>query len=268
VVQNDFNVLKAYEDYTIHKFTYSELEEKYGKSAKTLRRYFDKLNLAELKSDLGDKKEISLVFDASHFKREFCLFLFRSESKNIHYDFKDSEKIIYYEDCLKEISRKYKLSSFTIDGKRGVIQLLERMFPDAPIQLCQFHLIKNVLKYTTRKPKTECGKELRKLILELKASLEESFTNKYFKLKEKYKNFLKERNESGKFVHGRLRSAFNSIKTQLPYLFTYEKLPALKIEKTTNSCDGYFSHLKSKVNIHRGISTRRKIQMIIKLLSS
>ncbi len=34
----------------------------------------------------------------------------------------------------------------------------------------------------TRKPKTECGKELRKLILELKTSLEKDFTNKYIKL--------------------------------------------------------------------------------------
>lgn len=221
-----------------------------------------------MKGNSDDKKEINLVFDASYFKREFCLFLFRSEGKNIHYDFKDSERITYYENCLKEISQKYGLSSFTIDGRKGVIQLLKRMFPAVLIQLCQFHLIKNILKHTTRKPKTECGKELKKLILELKTLTEDSFTNKYMNLKEKYKDFLLKRNESGKFVHRRLRSAFNSIKTQLPYLFTFEKFSALKIEKTTNSCDGYFSHLKSKVNIHRGITTKRKIQLIIKLLSS
>jgi hypothetical protein len=111
-------------------------------------------------------------------------------------------------------------------------------------------------------------KRIKKLILELKTSSEERFTNKYIKLKEKHKEFLNEKNETEKFVHGRLRSAFNSIKTQLPYIFTFERFPGLKIEKTTNSCDGYFSHLKSKVNIHRGITTRRKIQLIIKLLSS
>ncbi len=109
------------------------MEEKYRKSRKTLRRHFDNLDLAELKSDLGDKREINLVFDASHLKREFCLFLFRRVGKNIHYDFKDSEKIIHYEDCVKEISQKYRLSSFTIDGRKGVIQLLERMFPSVPI---------------------------------------------------------------------------------------------------------------------------------------
>lgn len=221
-----------------------------------------------MNNDLDDKKEMSLVFDASHFKKEFCLFLFRSNGENIHCDFQSSEKIIYYEQALNHIKGKYKILSFTIDGRKGVIQLLENMFPSVPIQLCRFHLVQNISRYTTKRPKTECGKELRKLVLKLKKSSEESFTNKYNQLRGKYEEFLKERNESGEFKHKRLRSGFNAIKRQLPYLFTFEKFPELEIEKTTNSCDGYFSHLKSKVNIHRGISTRRKIQMIIKLLSS
>jgi transposase-like protein len=170
--------------------------------------------------------------------------------------------------ALKEIKKTYIPLSFTIDGRQGVIQLLENMFPSVPIQLCHFHLVQNISRYTTKRPKTRCGKELRELVLELKASSEEKFTKKYNELKERYKEFLKERNESGEFKHKRLRSAFNAIKRQLPYHFTFEKFPDLRIEKTTNSCDGYFSHLKAKVNIHRGISTRRKIQMIIKLLSS
>lgn len=226
------------------------------------------MNLPELKNDSIDQKEINIVFDASHFKREFCLFLFRSNSTNVYHDFQSSEKIIYYELALKEIQKTYIPLSFTIDGRQGVIQLLENMFPSVPIQLCHFHLVQNISRYTTKRPKTGCGKELRELVLRLKQSSEEEFTKKYNELKERYKEFLKERNESGEFKHKRLRSAFNTIKRQLPYLYTFEKFPHLKIEKTTNSCDGYFSHLKAKVNIHRGISTRRKIQMIIKLLSS
>lgn len=224
--------------------------------------------MPELKKNSSRETLNNLVFDASHFKRKFCLFLFRSGETNIHYDVQKSEKIEHYEQALKEIRLKHKVLSFTIDGRRGVIQLLGKMFPNVPIQLCQFHLIMNIQRCTTKRPKTECGKELRKLISILKVSTEEDFTGKYNQLKEKYKEYLKERNEVGKFKHKRLRSAFNAIKNQLPYIFTFEKFPQLEIEKTTNSCDGYFSHLKGKVNIHRGISTRRKIQMIIKLLSS
>jgi hypothetical protein len=113
------------------------------------------LCLAELKDDFKNKEKINLVFDASHFKREFCLFLFRSCKRNVHYDFKDSEKIVYYEEALKGLSQKYQFLSFTIDGRRGVIQLLENLFPSVPIQLCQFHQVKTILKYTTKRPKTE-----------------------------------------------------------------------------------------------------------------
>jgi transposase-like protein len=225
------------------------------------------LSLAELKNDFQDKEKINLVFDACHFKREFCLFLFRSSKRNVHYDFKDSEKIIHYEQALKEISQRHEFSSFTIDGRRGVIQLLESLFPSVPIHLCHFHQVKTILKYTTKRPKTECGRELKDLIMSLKSSSKEDFTKRYNTLKEKYKEFLKEKNEAGQYSHRRLRSAFRSIKTNLPYLFTFQDFPNIQIEKTTNSCDGYFSHLKAKVNIHRGISSRRKIQLIIQLLS-
>lgn len=225
------------------------------------------MSLSELKIDFKDKEKINLVFDACHFKREFCLFLFRSRKRNIHYDFKDSEKIIHYEQALKVINQRYEFSSFTIDGRRGVVQLLGSLFPFVPIQLCHFHQVKTILKYTTKRPKTECGRELKDLIMSLKSSVKEDFIKQYDSLKEKYKEFLKEKNEAGEFKHRRLRSAFRSIKTNLPYLFTFQNFQHLQIEKTTNSCDGYFSHLKAKVNIHRGISSRRKIQLIIKLLS-
>ena len=58
--------------------------------------------------------------------------------------------------------------AFVIDGRRGVRQLLLKMFPNAPIQLCQFHAVQTVTKYLTKKPKLEAGKQLRKIALELK----------------------------------------------------------------------------------------------------
>lgn len=213
-------------------------------------------------------KKIGLVFDGVYFGEDFVVLVFRSLGTNLHWLFRESEKIAYYEEALNELSRKYKFLSFTIDGRQGIVQLLEKLFPETPIQLCQFHQVKTVLKYTTRKPKTECGKELKELILELKSSSKAEFMSKYSQLRTKYAEFLKERNETGEFKHKRLRSAFQSIKRNLPYLFTFEDFPNLKIEKTTNSCDGYFSQLKSKVRLHSGINTRRKIQMINKLLSS
>lgn len=81
-------------------------------------------------------------------------------------------------------------------------------------------------------------------------------------LREEYAEFLKERNEQGQFRHRRLRSAFRSLKTNLPYLFTYKLFPELNIPNTTNSCDGSFAHWKQKVKIHRGLKTERRNKMV------
>ncbi len=86
-------------------------------------------------------------------------------------------------------------------------------------------------------------------------------------LENKFKDFLKEKNENGRWKHGRLRSAIRSLKDNLEYLFTQERYPELNIPNTTNSCEGSFGHWKSKVKLHRGISTERRKQMISKFLS-
>ena len=83
---------------------------------------------------------------------------------------------------------------------------------------------------------------------------------------EKYSDFLKERNENKQFKHKQLRSAFRSLKTNMPYLFTYKNFPELNIPNTTNSCDGSFAHWKQKLKIHRGLTKPRRNKMIDFLL--
>ena len=59
-----------------------------------------------------------------------------------------------------------------VDGRRGMI----KVFNDIPLQICQFHQMKNVTKYITRKPETQAGKELRTIMLTLTKSTEAEFT--------------------------------------------------------------------------------------------
>ncbi|MFH1298699.1 MAG: hypothetical protein ABII07_02635, partial [Patescibacteria group bacterium] len=58
------------------------------------------------------------------------------------------------------------------------------------------------------------------------------------------------------------------LRTNLPYLFTYQNKPILKMPNTTNHCDGLFSHIKQKVLIHRGISKQRRKKMIDYMLEN
>jgi hypothetical protein len=52
------------------------------------------------------------------------------------------------------------------------------------------------------------------------------------------------------------RSAYRSLRLNLPYLFTYEKYPELNIPNTTNSFDGCFAYLKQLVRVHRGVKKK------------
>jgi len=54
-----------------------------------------------------------------------------------------------------------------------------------------------------------------------------------------------------------MRSAYNSLKKNLPFLYTYQKYPELNIPNTTNSLDGYWSRLKNLLSAHRGKSKER-----------
>jgi len=139
-------------------------------------------------------------------------------------------------------------------------------YPSIPIQLCQFHQAQIVRRYTTNNPKTACGRALKELMVHLTQTNEEVFTSLLETLHEIYSDFLKERNDQGQFKHRRLRSAFRSLKSNLPYLFAYKKYPELGIPNTTNTCDGSFAHWKQKVKIHRGLRKKRRNQMINYLL--
>lgn len=62
------------------------------------------------------------------------------------------------------------------------------------------------------------------------------------------------------------RSAYLSLKNNLPFLFTYQKCPELKIPNATNSLDGMFTQLKAKLSVHRGLRKDRRYKMISEIL--
>ena len=59
-------------------------------------------------------------------------------------------------------------------------------------------------------------------------------------------------------MHKKLRSAYRSLKTNLPWLFTCYDNPNLNMPNTTNAIDGHFADLKNKLRNHNGLSIERK----------
>ncbi len=207
------------------------------------------------------------MFDGTYFGRNNGWLVFRADRKNIHAIKIKSERIDIIQEELRFLEKHgYEFKSFIIDGRRGVCKMLKMIYPLTPVQFCQFHQKMIIRRYITNSPELKCSKELKALVNEMTNMEEESFRNELKSLQKKYNIFLKERNESGEFMHKRLRSAFRSLRTNLPYLFTYKKFPNLNIPNTTNSIESSFSHWKPKVKIHRGLKADRKEKMILFLI--
>jgi len=137
--------------------------------------------------------------------------------------------------------------------------------------MCHYHQKAIINRYLTTKPKLEASIELRKITHSLCQTNKLEFTKILNAWHQKWSIFLKERtvNEETKkwfYTHRRIRSAYRSLKINLPYLFTYKEYPELNIPNTTNSLDGYFSHLKELVKIHRGITKQLKLKIIDEIL--
>lgn len=210
--------------------------------------------------------------DATFFSRKDGVLVFRSNSKNIIWKHIESEKVEHYKELLLKLQKEsFSFKSFTIDGRKGVKEMLNLLFPGVPVQYCQFHQLQIITRYLTKNPKLDAGIELKQIAKTLTKTSKKVFTNSLEIWYLKWETFLKEKSKSTKtgkeyYTHKKIRSAYFSLKRNLPYLFVFEEFPELKIPKTTNSCDGSFAHWKSKVKLHRGLTKERKRKMIDYLL--
>jgi len=211
------------------------------------------------------------MMDTSYFGSELGLMLFRDHysKTNLYWKFVKTENIFQYKSgiaLLQEVG--YKINAIVCDGKRGLLQA----FTDIPVQMCQFHQVAIVRRYITRRPKLEAAIELKKITAILTHTDKESFKGLLTEYESKWKSFLNEKTTDEQtckwhYTHKRLRSALRSLKTNLPYLFTWYDYMKLGIPNTTNSLEGTFSNLKTKVRVHSGLKMNRKIKLINQLLS-
>lgn len=215
-----------------------------------------------------------LILDATFFGRGYGILLARSPEKVLYWQEIASESMNEYGKLLNQLeAMNYRFSGFVIDGRRGVRQLLERRYSGIPIQVCQFHQIQTIKRYIPQKAKTEAARALRRIALNMKNTCEIEFREALAAWYVKYGAFLREKSlvegtNKWRYTHKRLRSAYRSLQTNLPYLFSFQYKPILQIPNTTNHCDGLFAHIKQKVLIHRGISKQRRKKMIDYLLEN
>lgn len=251
-----------YKQWLFGRRTLSEIAEKLGISLPTLRQKFDALPpVPNIK--LPHNNPVNLLIDATFFGREYGYLCFHDGNRIIHFQEISAESLAELDAGLDAlIAVGYRFKSFTLDGKRGFIRRLKARFPRAPVQMCHFHQKAIIRRYITNNPQTPCGMALKELMTRFGEQEPQEWIDALFALQEEYKAFLAEKNENGKYVHRRIRSAFRSLRTNLPYLFVYAEVPSAQIPQTTNRLEGLFSHLKEKIRLHRGLSENRKKKAI------
>ena len=211
------------------------------------------------------------MMDTCYFGRNFGVMVFRDhyQKVNIYWKFVKHETISDYVSGINYIREKgWKILGIVCDGKRGMFS----SFGDIAVQMCQYHQVAIVTRYITKKPRLEAGIELKELTLFLTKTDKESFTGGLDQWHTKWKNFLSEKTinpETGRwhYTHKRIRSAYRSLKYNLPYLFTWYDNMELKIPNTNNSLEGIFSNLKTKLRVHSGLKQKRKIKLINEILT-
>ena len=254
---------RIWKKYVWGKQTLAQLAKEYGRSIPWVQKMLDSHILPPIKIN---PQALVLLADVTFFGRGYGILVFRSQllKKNIYWKEIIHETPEVYREARKELeSQGFTFKSIVLDGKRGV----REVFSDIPVQMCQFHQTAILKRYLTSRPKTEAGKELRAIGLALTILTEKDFKIVLEEWFGRWKDFIKEKTfaPDGKhwnYTHRRMRSAYRSLNVNMPFLFTHQRYPELKIPNTTNSIDGFFGKTKTLLQVHRGLTQERRYKII------
>lgn len=204
--------------------------------------------------------------DTTYWGNNFGVMVFKdsiTKENLLKYYVKYETNALYKKGIMELESKGFEVLAIVCDGRRGLIGL----FSSIPVQMCQFHQAAIIRRYITKKPRLPASIELKEVVSMMKQTDKESFEGALKLWYEKWKAFLDERtiNENtnkSHYTHKRLRSAYRSLKTNLPWLFTWYDNIQFDIPNTTNAIEGNFADLKNKLRNHNGLSIERKKKFI------
>jgi hypothetical protein len=208
--------------------------------------------------------------DTTYFGRLFGVMLFKdaySGENLLKFYVKNETNLLYRKGIEILFNKGYTINAIVCDGRKGLLN----MYPNIPTQMCQFHQTAIIRRYITKKPKTDAANELKVLVKLLTKTDKESFVGGLNEWHNKWDAYLKERSVNPKtnktqYTHRKLRSAYNSLKNNLPWLFTWYDYIEIGIPNTTNAIDGHFADMKTKLRCHNGLSRAHKQKFIDEFL--
>lgn len=260
-----------FKKWVLERQTYKTLTRDSGLSKDTLQKTFYAFLEQAPIVKIIIRDDVRLRIDATYFK-QFCLVCYQDDEDGYIqlFRFTDGE---HYEEIKEDLDNLIRLGlrleSITTDGHKSILKAIKKSVPQVIIQRCLVHIQRMCLLWLTRYPKHQAGQELRQLVLQIlkiKNNNDRLFwIREFHQWYEKHKDYINEKTyniETGRYwyTHKLLRRSYVTIKWALPNMFHYLANP--KIPNTTNGIEGFFSHLKNHLDLHRGLTTKNRINFI------
>ena len=242
-----------------------------GLSVRTLQRIFYIFLERSPKVKILKRSKVHLRMDATYFN-QFCLLCYQDNADGYSQLIRFSDGEHYKEikeDLDNLITLGVHIESITIDGHKSILKAIKKSLPDVIVQRCLVHIQRMCLLWLTQFPKHNAGMELRKLVLmvlQIKTQNDRlHWIRELEQWYQRYKDYLQEKsyNETtGRYwyTHKLQRRSYFTIKRALPNMFHYLSNP--QIPHTTNGIEGFFSHLKNHLDMHRGLTITHRINFI------
>lgn len=252
-------------DYVEGKQTLAQLAVKYGVNEKTIRRDLEGMRYVH---KIAKYKDVTIQMDTTYWGRDFGLMVIRDalRGKVLWHKYVHHETIAQYVEGVDWLKRNgFRIYGVVIDGMKGLPQSLKPVW----VQMCQFHQMLIVRRYLTQEPDLEASAELLKLVNDMTKMDKDSFVGAFNEWHGKYEGIINERvhdkrikRKTPPYMRPRLRSAYLSVKRNMPLLWTFYDHPETGLPNTNNALEGMFSDLKSKVRVHSGISKEHRKKLI------
>jgi hypothetical protein len=254
--------------------TVAQLEKLFNHSYRTLWWYIDKFLTKPPQPKLPlTQQTIWLKIDATYFGSSGCLVVYRIKGKVIYWRFVQGE---YLDEYIRDLcylkTAGYNIAGVTSDWHGSIVAAVRFALPTTPHQRCLVHTQRLVQSLLTCQPKTEAGQDLLTLsrfLNQIHNHYEARIWNLWLvRWKRRYEELIKQRSYATKddgsktwwYTHKSVRRAFRTLWFTQEHLFLYLNYPEL--DKDTNDLEALFSHLKQKLEAHRGLTRKKKIAFL------
>jgi hypothetical protein len=251
---------------------YSHLVRDSGMSQSSLQRLFKFYLKSPPKNTVESKGHVHLLIDGTYFENGLCLILYYDYDIQYVQLFRETNQEKFREikeDLLNLKKLGTQVYSVTCDGHKAILKAVVKIFPNAIVQRCVVHVRRQIKSYLGAKPQLDQAKELlyynRQITRIYTLEQAQQWLVEIYHWYKEYEVFIHQKSFNQKtgrtwYTHKHLHKAATHLINAIPHLFSY--LNDEQIPKSTNQIEGYFSHLKEKLTLHRGLRFEAKKSFI------